>query len=74
MQAGASAGQLFDSWAGAIAPADYRCAVHASLAKALEPVRALDLPGAPEECRSSTGVGTGEDPRRHGIHRRRPAS
>ena len=61
VQAGASAGQLFDSWAGAIAPADYRRAVLPASAKALEPVRALDLPGAPEGVPLiHFGVGTGE--------------
>ena len=61
VQAGASAGQLFDSWAGAIAPADYRRAVLPASANALEPVRALDLPGAPEGVPLiHFGVGTGE--------------
>ena len=61
VQAGASAGQLFDSWAGALAPADYRRAVLPASAAALEPVRALELPGAPEGVPLiHFGVGTGE--------------
>lgn len=59
--AGASAGQLFDSWAGALAPDDYRRAVLPASRAALEPVRSLGIPGV-----SGTvplihfGVGTGE--------------
>lgn len=61
VQAGASAAQLFDSWAGAVAPADYRRAVLPSSAAALDPVRALELPGAPEGVPIiHFGVGTGE--------------
>ena len=61
VQAGASAGQLFDSWAGALAPADYRRAALPASAAALEPVRALELPGAPEGVPLiHFGVGTGE--------------
>lgn len=54
VRAGASAAQLFDSWAGALAPADYRRAVLPSSAAALERVRALDVPLI------HFGVGTGE--------------
>lgn len=63
VRAGASAGQLFDSWAGALAPEDYRRAVLPASAAALEPVRALDIDG-PGFHRSVPlihfGVGTGE--------------
>jgi uroporphyrinogen decarboxylase len=41
VRAGASAAQLFDSWAGALAPTDYRRAVLPASAAALEPVRAV---------------------------------
>ncbi|WP_454130345.1 uroporphyrinogen decarboxylase [Microbacterium aurum] len=59
--AGASAGQLFDSWAGALAPVDYRRAVLPASAAALEPVRALEIAGAPEGVPLiHFGVGTGE--------------
>ncbi|MEV8266931.1 uroporphyrinogen decarboxylase [Microbacterium sp. NPDC076911] len=53
IEAGASAGQLFDSWAGSLSVADYteRVAPYSSLA--LEPVRALDVPLV------HFGVGTG---------------
>lgn len=61
VQAGASAAQLFDSWAGAVAPADYRRRVLPASAAALDAVRALDLPGAPEGVPIiHFGVGTGE--------------
>nr|WP_315550412.1 uroporphyrinogen decarboxylase [Microbacterium aurum] len=56
VRAGASAAQLFDSWAGALAPADYRRAVLPASAAALEPVRALDV----EVPLIHFGVGTGE--------------
>ncbi len=56
VEAGASAGQLFDSWAGAVAPADYRRAVLPSSAAALGPVRALGL----DVPLIHFGVGTGE--------------
>ncbi|ALJ19753.1 uroporphyrinogen decarboxylase [Microbacterium sp. No. 7] len=54
VRAGASAGQLFDSWAGALSPADYRAHVLPASAAALEPVRAHDVPLI------HFGVGTGE--------------
>jgi uroporphyrinogen decarboxylase len=54
LTAGASAVQLFDSWAGALAPADYRRFVQPASAKVLEAVRGF---GAP---RIHFGVGTGE--------------
>jgi uroporphyrinogen decarboxylase len=53
-QAGASALQLFDSWAGALAPADYARAVLPASAKVLSAVADLDVP------RIHFGVGTGE--------------
>ncbi|HEV2342835.1 MAG TPA: uroporphyrinogen decarboxylase [Actinocrinis sp.] len=52
--AGASAVQLFDSWAGALAPADYRRHVMPASAKVLGAVAGF---GAP---RIHFGVGTGE--------------
>lgn len=64
VQAGASAAQLFDSWAGALAPDDYRRAVLPASATALEPVRALEIPGTPDTAGGVPiihfGVGTGE--------------
>ena len=56
VQAGASAGQLFDSWAGGLPPRDYREKVLPSSALALEEVKALDH-GVPL---IHFGVGTGE--------------
>ncbi|MEJ7585340.1 MAG: uroporphyrinogen decarboxylase family protein, partial [Acidimicrobiales bacterium] len=54
VQAGASAVQLFDSWAGALSPSDYeRCVMPAS-AKVLAGVADLGVP------RIHFGVGTGE--------------
>jgi uroporphyrinogen decarboxylase len=52
--AGARAGQLFDSWAGALHPADYRRYVQPASAKVLG---ALQRSGVP---RIHFGVGTGE--------------
>ncbi|WP_428832917.1 uroporphyrinogen decarboxylase [Microbacterium flavum] len=65
VRAGASAAQLFDSWAGALAPEDYRRAVLPASAAALEPVRALDLGTGPDGEPQRVplihfGVGTGE--------------
>jgi uroporphyrinogen decarboxylase len=50
--AGASAVQLFDSWAGALTPADYAAAVQPHSARVLEQVGALGVP------RIHFGVGT----------------
>src|SRR3954452_25153581 len=52
--AGASAVQLFDSWAGALSPQDYRERVMPFSASVLESVGALGVP------RIHFGVGTGE--------------
>ncbi|MBN9175855.1 MAG: uroporphyrinogen decarboxylase [Microbacterium sp.] len=60
VRAGASAAQLFDSWAGALAPADYRRAVLPASAAALEPVRALTVGGDRAVPLIHFGVGTGE--------------
>ena len=54
LSAGASAVQLFDSWAGALAPADYRRHVMPASAKALGAVAGFGVP------RIHFGVGTGE--------------
>lgn len=54
VRAGASAAQLFDSWAGGLSPADYRRHVLPASSAALEPVRGLDVPLI------HFGVGTGE--------------
>lgn len=54
VQAGASAIQLFDSWAGALSPADYRTYVKPHSAAVLDAVADLDVP------RIHFGVGTGE--------------
>jgi uroporphyrinogen decarboxylase len=54
IEAGASAVQLFDSWAGALSPASYRRAVLPASAKVLAAVADLDVP------RIHFGVGTGE--------------
>jgi len=54
VQAGASAIQLFDSWAGALSPADYRTYVKPHSAAVLDAVADLDVP-----C-IHFGVGTGE--------------
>ncbi|WP_206686829.1 uroporphyrinogen decarboxylase [Microbacterium invictum] len=61
VDAGASAGQLFDSWAGGVAPDDYRAAVLPASAAALEHVRALEVPdGVPHIPLVHFGVGAGE--------------
>ncbi|WKK25290.1 uroporphyrinogen decarboxylase [Streptomyces olivoreticuli] len=52
--AGASAVQLFDSWVGALAPADYRRSVMPSSTKVFDAVAGLGVP------RIHFGVGTGE--------------
>ncbi|MFJ6937834.1 uroporphyrinogen decarboxylase [Streptomyces sp. NPDC101132] len=54
IEAGASAVQLFDSWVGALPPADYRRAVMPASAKVLESVASYGVP------RIHFGVGTGE--------------
>jgi len=54
IEAGASAVQLFDSWAGALAPADYR---HSVLPASAKVFRAVESYGVP---RIHFGVGTGE--------------
>lgn len=54
LEAGASAGQLFDSWAGSLSLADYTAHVAPFSSLALEPARALDVPLV------HFGVGTAE--------------
>ncbi|MCF3962972.1 uroporphyrinogen decarboxylase [Streptomyces fuscigenes] len=54
VEAGASAVQVFDSWAGALAPDDYRRYVMPASAKVFERVAAYGVP------RIHFGVGTGE--------------
>ncbi|WP_128374798.1 uroporphyrinogen decarboxylase [Streptomyces cavernae] len=54
IEAGASAIQLFDSWVGALAPADYRRSVMPASSKVFEAVRPYGVP------RIHFGVGTGE--------------
>lgn len=54
IEAGASAVQLFDSWVGALAPADYRHSVLPASAKVLDAVAPYGVP------RIHFGVGTGE--------------
>ncbi|MET8683101.1 uroporphyrinogen decarboxylase [Streptomyces sp. NPDC004732] len=54
IEAGASAVQLFDSWVGALAPADYRRSVMPASAKAFDAVASYGVP------RIHFGVGTGE--------------
>jgi uroporphyrinogen decarboxylase len=54
IEAGASAVQLFDSWVGALAPADYRRSVMPASVKVFEAVASYGVP------RIHFGVGTGE--------------
>ncbi|MFI6207738.1 uroporphyrinogen decarboxylase [Streptomyces sp. NPDC051041] len=54
IEAGASAVQLFDSWAGALSPADYRRSVLPASAKVFQAVASYGVP------RIHFGVGTGE--------------
>ncbi|MEV0259994.1 uroporphyrinogen decarboxylase [Streptomyces sp. NPDC050617] len=54
IEAGASAVQLFDSWVGALAPADYRRSVMPASAKVFDAVAGHGVP------RIHFGVGTGE--------------
>jgi uroporphyrinogen decarboxylase len=54
VEAGASAVQIFDSWAGALAPADYTRYVQPATAKVLAGLAGYDVP------RIHFGVGTGE--------------
>ncbi|MFI9427572.1 uroporphyrinogen decarboxylase [Streptomyces achromogenes] len=54
IEAGASAVQLFDSWAGALSPADYRRSVMPASAKVFDAVAGYGIP------RIHFGVGTGE--------------
>jgi uroporphyrinogen decarboxylase len=54
IEAGADAVQLFDSWAGALAPADYRRHVMPASAKVFDTVASYGVP------RIHFGVGTGE--------------
>ena len=54
LDAGVSAVQLFDSWAGALAPADYRNSAMPASAKVLDAVAHYGVP------RIHFGVGTGE--------------
>lgn len=54
IEAGASAVQLFDSWVGALAPADYRRSVMPASSKVFDAVAGYGVP------RIHFGVGTGE--------------
>ncbi|MFE6976125.1 uroporphyrinogen decarboxylase [Streptomyces sp. NPDC057682] len=54
IEAGASAVQLFDSWVGALSPADYRRSVLSASAKVFDAVAPYGVP------RIHFGVGTGE--------------
>ncbi|MEU6706898.1 uroporphyrinogen decarboxylase [Streptomyces wuyuanensis] len=54
IEAGASAVQLFDSWVGALSPADYRRSVMPASTKVFEAVEGYGVP------RIHFGVGTGE--------------
>lgn len=62
--AGASCAQLFDSWAGSLSVADYRAHSKWASQRAVEPVRALRVPGAEPTAASVPvihfGVGTGD--------------
>jgi uroporphyrinogen decarboxylase len=60
IEAGASAGQLFDSWAGGLAPEDYRAHVLPYSRAALEPARALRTADGTGVPLVHFGVGTGE--------------
>lgn len=61
LEAGASAGQLFDSWAGSLAPQTYRRAVLPASAAALEVARRVPAPAGGERIPLiHFGVGTGE--------------
>jgi len=55
LEAGASAGQLFDSWAGSLSLGDYTTSVAPHSARALDPARALGVVPLVH-----FGVGTGE--------------
>ena len=65
VEAGASAVQLFDSWAGALTPADYRRSVMPHSAQVLAAAGELGVP------RIHFGVGTGEPARPDGRGRSR---
>ncbi|GAA1374067.1 uroporphyrinogen decarboxylase [Streptomyces beijiangensis] len=54
IEAGASAVQLFDSWVGALSPADYRRSVMPASTKVLDAVSSYGVP------RIHFGIGTGE--------------
>jgi len=54
IEAGASAVQLFDSWVGALSPADYRRSVMPASAKVFDAIASYGVP------RIHFGVGTGE--------------
>ena len=63
IEAGASAGQLFDSWAGSLSPRLYRQAALPASARALAHVREIEPPagsGMPRIPLSHFGVGTGD--------------
>ncbi len=63
VESGASAAQLFDSWAGGLPPEDYRAAALPASAASFEAVRALPVPvgaGIDHIPLVHFGVGTGE--------------